>query len=378
MQVEPQRWWPVSRHFLSPLSFFAVPAITAILPTYGYALPAILTGCAITLLLIWHRLHKAEKNRQFSRTRRRIIAAVYAIFVLVGGTYMALIGKAADDIAHATISRSEFLQLQNRPVEQAGFVIELDKPMTREELGHFRLVMELVDRRLHDPIHFKKYAACLQKGVLPGRGNCEDLAMWFAAMDGGVEFPTPDELREEFLAWDRHGTYGSGAPAFTGWAWSNGTDDSWRGIAGQRMVEPNDQPIQHIAFNVPMENSPFHKMGDFDKWGIDFYVTKSLAPHIRNVAFLVDEYLLLRLPASEWKTIERAPWRGRPEWWRLSPEQEKEPWAMFTLPGMTVWAPPVLYNDLPLQLDFSRYTPVRAEKVLSNSKIMVPPPNYFD
>lgn len=246
-----------------------------------------------------------------------------------GARLESLLEQQRQDI-DAKLQRIEFLHDCAKPIRGASFNVYLAQNYTPEELGHFRVLLEVISLHEHDP----------------------HPTLWLAARD----------------AYWTHHSQGTETLLFgtKTIAWSRGPDESLQNtvVGGERA----GSLIQ--AFSYLYKRGPFQALGDLDKTTVNVFVTESIVDKVAHVTLTVNDYTLVGAPKDMIATPEQLGIARRDplvEWPEpLSEEEGEVLWIELSVKGPDFEAtaeperfPFMLRQALPWGIDYDRYTPLK-------------------
>ena len=231
----------------------------------------------------------------------------------------------------AKLRRIEFLHDCGKPVRGANFIVILDKPCTPAELGHFRVLLRARNFYEQDP----------------------HPTLWLGARDAYASAQFANTKTMLF--------------GIKTVAWSCTPNESIQStVIGAADLDGN----QIDAWAHMYRHGPFRTLGDFDRLAINVFVTKPLAPLVRCVMLLVNDYQLIGVQAPHLATsveilgLEYG-YAGPIEWVEeLSPDEIAVEWAELCIKGPDAGVPidadhpPFGYQRVdPWETHFEEYTP---------------------
>lgn len=227
-----------------------------------------------------------------------------AFFERFGTELETLMLKQFDSV-DKRLARIEFFHDCTKPITDCRFKIILKNEYTADSLGHYRILFEVINMLETDP----------------------HPTIWF----GG---------RDAYPIWHRGGSE-TKLFATKSIVWSqNPNHDIQNTIVGASMSTNSIE-----IFGQTYKKGPFLTIGDFDRKTVSLYVTKPLFEMIKEISFIIDDYVLLAFDLDEINPENESPLTSWPE--ELTVEEQKIPWiSIFSFGGF----------------DFSAYTPNRVEK----------------
>jgi hypothetical protein len=229
------------------------------------------------------------------------------------------------------LKRLEFMHEYGKKVLSGSFSIRLNRSFEPQDLGHFRILLEVINLYEGDP----------------------HPTLWFGA-------------RDSYATW-HHGDQNTPLFGFKTIVWSRNPDDK---IQNTVIGAPGVEGQQINAFGYLYGKGPFRTLGEFDRTHVSVFVTRPLLEKIEHVGLTVNNYLLIGVPKTMVGTSEdlgqneTGPLAEWPE--PLSIKEQYVPWVQLfikgedfnTLPSKDV--PPFLLSRVvPWDLNFDTYTPIR-------------------
>lgn len=216
------------------------------------------------------------------------------------------------------LKRIEFLQQRGKPIRTAMFRVGLNESYSVEELGHFRILLEIID---------------LQSGP-------DHPTLWLAARDAFMQETIP--FFNVRIA----------SPGTRTIGWSRSPEDK---LQDTMVGEPRLTEI--LAWATINNRGPFQTIGALEGKFLNVFISESLADKIVYFGFAVDDYLLAGFSD---KCIDRVRSKPLVEWPSPLLEKEKTVGWIELLPKR-YWPndnsrPPL---RPPFILDFGRYTPTK-------------------
>lgn len=228
-----------------------------------------------------------------------------------------LVSASSSAAIDRKLQRLEFLQQRDNPVKLVRFLIRSQRALTPDELGHFRVLLEIIDL---------------------GTGDSHP-TVWIGARDSYIE-----------------ASYGGQTTKLDGLqtiVWSRAPDeilqDTYVGTVYGRQIP------EILAWGAINNRGPFPTIASFDNKWLHVFVTESLFDKIEYIGFAIDGYVIMRLPVTCLDAEKRKPlWKWPKE---LSEAEEANEWV--ELVPKRYWPndnsrPPL---RPPLQIDFSKVTP---------------------
>ena len=178
------------------------------------------------------------------------------------------------------LKRNAFLLESGKPITTATLMIQLKRPYTPEELGHYRVLLEITD--LHRP------------------GDPKPPSLWFA---------------------------GQNLPNWRGYSmrthvWSRSPDVTFH----RRVLEADkttEIPLLRISQDIN-HTGPFQTLDSLNRKHVNVFVTESLADKIEVVGFTADGYLLMGISMKCLEGTKRAPFEPWPI--QVSKAEEQIEW----------------------------------------------------
>lgn len=269
------------------------------------------------------------------RALRRFASAVSLVaglltFIIVGaslgGVTWLLVRTIPSEVegvnqTEKQLARLEFLQQRDNAVQQVRFLVRLSQAFTPDELGHFRILLEIIALGEPDP----------------------HPTLWVAARDA---YPIAHSKGQE--------TKLDGVQTI---AWSRHPDESLQKTVVGAAIGPQMSEI--LAWGTINRRGPFQTIESFDNKWINIFVTESLLSKVAYIGFAIDNYLILGLPIDCLDAKRSKPLVKWPD--ELSESERAIEWV--GLLPKRYWPnddsrPPL---RPPLQIDFNRFTPVKLE-----------------
>ena len=233
--------------------------------------------------------------------------------------------------------RIEFLLESRRPISTATFRVGLNRSYTPDELGHFRILLEVID---------------LQAG--PNHPS-----LWFGARDGYINWPPP-EIKKLFpTAKQPTKIYATQTVV-----WSRNPDEKLQDtmIGPDTIIGVAPRLSDIVVRWAVYHKGPFQTIESLNNKLLNVFVSESLADKVAYFGFSVDNYLLAGFPINclgqgkskplvEWPSPLSANEKAV-GWIGLSPQWRNRP-----PPGPHLW------------LNFTEFTPVKLGTVGSWSTI---------
>jgi hypothetical protein len=224
------------------------------------------------------------------------------------------------------LKRIEFLQERGKQTGTVKFFVQLKRPFAPDELGHFRILLEMIG-----PVAKDKSPTTLS----------------FAARDAYLLFPSSASGQLQ----KRDGTQQH--------VWSKNPAVKFKQLAysGGSAFGPNMSLIQVLLENVD-DQIPFPTIESLNQKGLSIFVSESLADKMAGIGFAVGNYLLIGLPIDCLEQTKRNP----AEWpFQLSQSEQAIGWL--NLLPIRYWPDD---NSRPpfrptLVIDFDRFIPVKAD-----------------
>jgi hypothetical protein len=235
--------------------------------------------------------------------------------------------RAIDD----KLRRIEFLHESTRPIRGATLFVDLNRPYTPEELGHFRVLLEVLSLPDPDP----------------------HPTLWLAVRDGYVAATYHDA---SVLL------YGE-----TSIVWSRNPDEMLQqtNVATHRGVQSGRIEGGAYLYN----RGPFHSLAEFDRTTVSVFVTKPLFDKIAYVGLIVNDYLLVGAPRDQIITPRDLEETGRGPFatWpvSLSEQEQRVEWVELYIKGPDAHIKPdlehppfLLRRAIPWGIDYRTFTPI--------------------
>jgi hypothetical protein len=218
-------------------------------------------------------------------------------------------------------SRIEFLQERIKSVMEVKFLVKLDREYTPDELGHFRILLEVIQLGSGDP----------------------NPTLWLAA-------------RDSYPVW-HSGKQATKLDGTRTIVWSRNPDEKLQDTVVGAAVGRRIPEI--LAWGTINHRGPFQTIESFDHKWLNIFVTQSLADKLTYVGFAVDNYVLMGMPAHCLEQTRGAPLVEWPD--QLSEKVQTVAWVHL-LPRR-YWPDDSSRPPLrpPLLIDFGKFTPAKLE-----------------
>lgn len=211
----------------------------------------------------------------------------------------------------------EFRQERSKAVMNAKFLVRLDREYNPDELGHFRILLEVI-RLSERPRH---------------------PTLWLSARDAYATYVRAGRstrmIQTKHVVWSR-----------------NPNDEIQNALIGLPFTTS-----QLIASGHINQKGPYQTIGAFDRATLNIYVTEPLVDKVIYVGFAVDDYVLMGIPMNRLDRLEGSPSVDWPE--ALSGEEKAVKWAALLAERPWPDHPSYFMVRPPLELDFSKYTPAK-------------------
>ena len=175
------------------------------------------------------------------------------------------------------LHKLEFLNECLRPVRTVMAIVKLNKPYKPEELGHFRLVIEII--RIYDPSPWPKlFIGGRDHYIISDHDNTRKMLFGLQSL---IWFEHPYEIHQSCI--DSKKYERTQFLTFTGFLYRKG---------------------------------PFATLGEFDGTNFDIFVTSPLLGAIQNISFVVNHYALFQLSRNKLVIAEQIGLRENnpPKW----------------------------------------------------------------
>lgn len=225
------------------------------------------------------------------------------------------------------LHRVEFMNECLRPVHTVMAVVVLNKQYTPEELGHFRLIIEI--ERIYEPSPWP--------------------ILFIGGRDCYITYKSNDMQKKLF--------------GFTSIIWSENPHEVYQRQSESRKSERT----QRLEFSgLLYHKGPFASVGEFDRTGFDIFVTPQLLDAMQGIGFVVNNYALLDLHRKILVTAEQVGLRENspPEWPdNLTDEEKAVQWKRLYIRGRdtdnTSLTSP--HRHVSREIHFSEYTPIKLD-----------------
>jgi pimeloyl-ACP methyl ester carboxylesterase len=187
------------------------------------------------------------------------------------------------------LRRNEFLPERGKQIGTATFIVQLKRPYSPDELGHFRILLEVTGR---------------------GTKDSSPATLSFAARDAYQTVRLGQQTKK------RDGMLQS--------VWSKNPDISLPGLvfSGLDSVSGPNMWLLQVSREIK-RTGPFQTIESLDHTVLNIFVSESLADKLEFVGFIVNNYLLMGLRIDCIEQTRRKP----VEWpFKLSPSEERIGW----------------------------------------------------
>ena len=191
----------------------------------------------------------------------------------------------------ARLARLEFLQDRQNPVKFVTFVVQLNGNYSPDDLGHFRVFLEIMDMNRESPNY---------------------PTLWLGGRDS---YPTRHSGVQETKM------YG-----YKNLAWSRNPDLSIQDTV-MGALEATTGEIRVIAPNH--SGLPFPTLGSFENAFMSVFITEPLLNKVNGIGLIVDEYLLIYMRSEAFVAGQRDPLVSWPE--SLADTEQEIPWLSILL-----------------------------------------------
>lgn len=218
------------------------------------------------------------------------------------------------------LERIDFFNECSKEVFSASLIVEFDKMYTPYDLGHFRVMLEIINLNKNEP----------------------HPTLWLAGRDAYSVFSSGETKTKLF-----------GHKMIV---WSRNPDDAIQNtmIGG---ASPGGRGFN--VFSGIYNKGPYTKLTDFDRRHVSLYITNSLLDKIRGVWLVVNNFMLLGYGIDDLVPKEMSPLTDWPE--ELSNNEQEIPWLALLGKGDDPSLPPPAWPTRNLFIDFSRTTPVKLQ-----------------
>jgi hypothetical protein len=212
------------------------------------------------------------------------------------------------DAVDKKLARIEFFHDCIKPLIECGVVLSLKQNYSADNLGHFRILLEVINLLERDP----------------------HPTLWIGGRDAYPVWHSGNEqvklIGTKNLIWSR-----------------NPDDKIQDTIIGNGLTTDSIQ-----IFGSLYRRGPFGTMGDFDRKTFSIYITESFFDKINEISLFVNDYVLFSVELNKTNPRNSAPIEAWPE--PLSEEERQIPWVILT------------YSSF----NFSDYTPTKVHGDLEN------------
>lgn len=230
-------------------------------------------------------------------------------------------GEEGSQQLEQKLSRIEFLQDQNNTVSEVRFLVRLDRQYTPDELGHFRILLEVIDMSSADP----------------------HPTLWVAA-------------RDAYPVW-HSGNQATKLDGIRSIVWSRNPDEQLQNTVIGAAVGPRICDL--LAWGSINRRGPFQTLRAFDNKWLNIYITRPLVSKVSYIGFAADDYLLFGLMTNRLETINGSPLIEWPH--DLTEDEQSLGWSNFH--ANRYWPNDESRPPLrpPLGISFGRYTPTKLQ-----------------
>jgi hypothetical protein len=223
------------------------------------------------------------------------------------------------------LNRIEFFHDAAKPLRSAEGYLELRSPMSPEGLGHYRVLIEVLNLNFADQV------------------DGEHPSLYLAARDRNLTYVSGDIRQLRF-----------GAQSIV---WSVNPDEQIQNT----VFSAGQSEVSQIDFGGHMYKvGPFPTLSNFDSCVVNMFVTAPLFEHLAGMAFIVNRYIVAGAPVSELVPRDFAPLKPWPE--DLSDSEIAVPWVQVMLKGDDPALPPPAWPVRNWYIDYATYTPQRMDE----------------